>query len=127
MTYRVLITGSRTWTDRGAIHNALLDTRDALDWTGRDGMDVVLVSGACPKGADAMAEEIAEQIIGWPVERHPADWDRYGTRAGFIRNDEMVQLGADLCLAFIKDKSRGASMTAELAERAGIKTWKYVA
>lgn len=127
---RILITGSRTWTDAdtigAAIYDALYDAR---------ARDVTIVHGACPRGADQIAAEFCEseaahfdnagaQLV---EERHPADWDRLGKRAGFVRNAEMVELGADLCLAFIKDGSRGASHTASLAERAGIPTRRWSA
>jgi hypothetical protein len=123
---RLLITGSRDWDDRTTIANFLLDVRDTRDWTGRDGLDVTLVSGACPRGADRIAEEIAEDI-GWAVERHPADWLTYGRGAGFRRNAEMVALGANLCGAFIKNFSLGASHTASLAEEAGIPVRRFTA
>lgn len=107
---RILVTGSRTWTDAGVIAGALAGYY-------REG--AVLVSGACPRGADALAEEYWA-LLGGEVERHPADWSRHGKRAGFRRNAEMVNAGADVCTAFIKDGSAGASHCAGLARAAGI-------
>ncbi|MGJ6968913.1 bifunctional DNA primase/polymerase [Streptosporangium sp. G11] len=113
---RILLTGSRTWTDTATIRAAL-----AEHWG--DGT-AVLVTGACPRGADAIAETLwAEQ--GGHVERHPADWDAHGKRAGILRNADMVALGADLCLAFIRDASPGATHAAHLAERADIPICRY--
>jgi hypothetical protein len=83
-----------------------------------------VVSGACPDGADRICEDIASDR-GMELKLHPADWEKFGKRAGFVRNAEMVEQGADLCLAFIHNQSRGASMTADLAEKAGIETWRY--
>lgn len=114
---RVLVTGSRDWTDDQAIAAGLQHAMECL------GMleDYTLVSGACPTGADAIAENLAERM-GWTVERHPADWKLHGKRAGYVRNSEMVKSGIDFCLAFIKDKSKGATMTAELAHAEDIET-----
>lgn len=108
---RILVTGSRDWEDRARIQANLR--------AAGVGERCILVSGACPTGADRMAEEEAT-LLGWQLELHPADWLLWGKRAGFVRNAEMVNLGADVCLAFIKNESKGATMTARLAEKAGI-------
>ena len=107
---RILVTGSRTWEDAGVIEGVL---------AGYHSDGAVLVSGACPRGADALAEEYWG-LLGGEVERHPADWERFGKRAGRRRNAEMVNAGADLCVAFIRDNSPGASHCAGLARAAGI-------
>ncbi|MGI8446595.1 MAG: DNA polymerase [Streptosporangiaceae bacterium] len=115
VTHKVLVTGSRTWTDETAIAAALRE-----HW--HDG-NALLISGACPRGADAIAERIWRSQGGL-VEHHPADWDT-GRDAGMRRNAAMVARGADVCLAFIRDHSPGASHTARLAERAGIPVRRY--
>lgn len=115
MTNRVLITGSRTWDDEQTIRFALT-MAEILPPSNN-----ILVSGHCPDGADFICEKVAGEL-GWQIERHPADWKTFGKRAGFVRNDAMVKLGANICLAFIRNNSKGATMTKDLAEKAGIET-----
>jgi hypothetical protein len=116
---RILITGSRDWTDIDKITEVLRGTWIAAGMPD----DITLVSGSCRTGADAIAEEVWERQ-GFPIESHPADWS-VGKQAGFIRNAEMVSLGADICLAFIKNESKGATMTADLAQKSGIPTFRF--
>jgi hypothetical protein len=111
---RVLVIGSRTWTDEAVIAAALSEHCPP---------GTVLVTGACPRGADAIAERLW-QARGGQAERHPADWSA-GRGAGFARNAAMVALGADACLAFIRDNSPGASHAARLADLAGISVHRY--
>lgn len=114
---RVLITGSRTWPFEVTI-------ADALDALWEEIGPFVLVHGAA-KGADQMGE-VHQAVLFRPTESHPADWDTYGRRAGYVRNAEMVNRGADVCLAFIHNESRGATMCADLAEKAGIPVRRYI-
>jgi len=116
-SFRVLVTGSRTWTDTAAVTRAL-DDLHALH-----GARLRVVHGACPHGADAIAHTWALNH-NVPVEAHPADWAT-GRAAGPARNAAMVATAPDACLAFIADHSRGASGTADLAETAGIPTTRH--
>jgi hypothetical protein len=138
--YRILVTGSRTWKDYHAVHDALAAVAGEALRAGHSGLTVI--TGAAPYGADHDAVQWAAIVsydgaAGLAVAResHPADWHPRGKRdlsAGFRRNAEMVAAGADVCLAFIspcsaryctKPKphgSHGASHCADLAEKAGI-------
>lgn len=126
MTARLLVTGSRTWDDTRALDTALLDAWHDTTQLHGPGCQMVVVHGDCPRGADAIAKDWAVRN-GLTHEPHPADWDQHGKQAGFIRNQHMVNLGADLCLAFIKDGSRGASHTASAAEKAGVPVRRFTA
>ncbi len=125
MTTKVIVTGSRDWTD-----SRLVFVQLGIFFVRAPGSFLV-VQGGHKKGADKFAREWASamRISGQPVDykTFEADWDNYGIAAGPIRNTEMVKFGADLCLAFIKDNSRGASDCALKAENAGIRTWRFTA
>jgi hypothetical protein len=89
--FRLLVTGGRTFANIDSVRDALADIA-------RDHDTVRLVHGDA-RGLDRLAASEALRI-DWTVEPHPADWQRYRSHAGPIRNQEMVDAGADLCLAF---------------------------
>ena len=129
---RVLITGSRMWGDPPLIRQAILN---AL--SGQPGTDHTIIHGNAV-GADSMADAVARSL-NLSIEVHPARWaehqdnckpscksEKRCVRAGHVRNAEMVASGADICLAFIENDSRGATGCARMAEAAGIHTIRYV-
>lgn len=117
---RLLVTGPRTWTNPLPVWHALSMAVDAA----RDaGTELVVVHGACGRGADAIAAAWCTRT-GVAQEPHRAQWRAYGRRAGMVRNTAMVRLGADACVAFIRDGSPGATHCAMRAASAGIPvTW----
>ena len=106
---RIIITGGRTYTDATTIRQTLAEYHQ--------NPPPVLVCGDAP-GADREAATVAAYLLGWRVERHPAQWDRHGRAAGPIRNQHMADLGADLVLAF--PGGRGTAHMVRCAQRAGI-------
>lgn len=122
---RVLVTGSRNWTDRVKVRSQL-----GYYWLTSDPLlgrrHLTVVHGACRSGADLFVHDWCTEMAGYDVveEPYPADWS-VGKRAGPERNRRMVALGADVCLCFVKDSSRGASGCADLAEKAGIPTMRF--
>lgn len=115
---RVIVSGSRDWTDSARIWAALDNVLNESDPS-----PLVVVHGNAP-GADSIANQWAtyHHNNGYNVEpeAHPAQWTKHGRRAGPLRNQEMVDAGADLVLAFIKDNSPGASHLVREARTAGI-------
>ena len=125
---RILITGSRRWTDQDAVQRAI-----ASALAGED--HATVVHGDAP-GADTCADAAA-RVFGLAVEPHPADWAtcspncQHATRtnaqgsvycphAGPRRNQAMVDLGGDVCLAFPLPGSLGTWDLVHRARRAGI-------
>jgi hypothetical protein len=111
---RVLVCGGRDYQDRDRVHielnNLCGEVSDAYPLG-----DTVLtvIHGACPTGADALADEWA--VGNWAmILPFPADWERYGRAAGPMRNEWMIKRGKpDLVLAF-----PGGKGTADMVRRA---------
>ena len=115
--HRVIVCGSRRWHDRNRIAWVLSELQITRGWL------PLIVHGAA-RGADRIAGEEAGRL-GFLVEEHPADWDRYGKRAGHIRNEHMASLGADLCLAFWDGQSTGTQGMIDAARRHNIPVEVY--
>ncbi len=105
---RVLVTGSRTWTDA---------TKVAQTLAGHP-RGTVFVHGAA-RGADQLAGDIAHGL-GYDVEEYPADWRGKGKRAGIIRNLQMLDTGPDKVIAFWDGQSTGTRHTITEACQRGI-------
>jgi hypothetical protein len=133
---RILVTGSRSWSDAQLLADTLLDTwHDAtqLGYTG-----IVIVHGGAD-GADTLADLWARGN-GLEVETHDPDWERcaldcppapghrktnwrgteYCPTAGHRRNQRMVTAGADLVVAFQRAGSSGTADCMRRAAKAGL-------
>lgn len=103
--------------------------------------DGVLVHGDCPQG-DRTVAGLWKQLGGadepWPARwgspctkacRHKPRVKADGTECcpvpGPARNALMVESGPHMAVAFIRNKSNGATGCADLAEGAGIPTVRY--
>lgn len=98
---RIAIVGSRDYPDFDAVR-AYVRTLPA---------GTIVVSGGA-RGVDTAAEEEAKQR-GLEVKVWPADWARYGRRAGYLRNKE-IEADSDRCAAFWYGQSPGTKSTIDL-------------
>lgn len=117
---RVVVCGSRTWKDSGPIRHALEQLPD----------DTIVMHGGQVStdfrtglhfGADFIADVVAKELgLGRLVFR--AEWERYGPKAGPLRNQKMLCEGQPhLVYAFrVPGISRGTDDCARRAERMGI-------
>jgi hypothetical protein len=88
------------------------------EWT-----PTVVISGTAP-GADKLGEQWAKDN-SIPVERYPADWNRYGLSAGYRRNEQMVD-NAEALVALWDGKSRGTRHMIDIARKKGLKVFVYL-
>lgn len=109
-----LVCGGRDYQDRDAVFVA-------LDMLHRKHLNLSLIHGACPTGADAIAHEWAI-LNECPVIAVPAQWSTHGSSAGPRRNALMLHYLPHGIVAFA-----GGVGTADMcrqAEAAGVKVWK---
>lgn len=112
---RVLICGSRDWTNSGPIQG-IINQMTKYD---------ILIAGNAV-GADSIAEHLAK-ISGIQVQSFPAQWNKYGTSAGPLRNIEMLDDGKpDKVYAFMSSHhSKGTQHTIRESKKRGIDTHIY--
>jgi len=88
---KLAIVGSRDFEDYETMKNFIVSQINLDDF------DTVVSGGA--RGADLLAERFADDFNKLKVIFKP-DWSRYGNKADFLRNTDIIET-ADTCIAFL--------------------------
>ena len=110
--FRVIIAGGRDFKDYDLLKTKLNKILSNIS------TPIVIVSGKA-RGADSLGEKY-ENEMGYEVAEFPANWDKYGKRAGYIRNEEMAKY-AEACVCFWDGKSKGTKHMIDLADKHNLK------
>ena len=105
---KIAVVGSREFKDKEFVENMMPE----ILRTGK----YQLISGGA-RGVDSWAEGMAK-FLGCECIIFKPDWDKYGKRAGFLRN-ELIINEADKVVAFWDGESKGTKHSIDLAIKAG--------
>jgi hypothetical protein len=106
---RVIVAGGRDFADAELLNSVLCEMYGDKD--------IEVVCGDA-SGADTLGKKWAEKN-GKAVKSFPADWRKYGKKAGPIRNRQMAEYGTHL-VAFWDGVSRGTGGMINVASELGL-------
>ena len=104
---RCIIAGGRDFTNYNALKKALASINFGEN-------TLTIISGTA-RGADSLGEQYAKEN-NLKLMRFPAQWDKYGKRAGYLRNEEMCR-HCDTVICFWDGKSRGTMHMINIAKQ----------
>lgn len=104
MEYRMIVAGGRDYSNQNIVDSFIDRVRIVCE---SRGLNLVIVCGMA-KGADTLGRNYALSH-NLDIMEFPANWDKYGKSAGFIRNKEMGNI-ADSAIVFWDRESRGSKM-----------------
>ena len=106
---KCVIAGGRDFWDWDLLVETLERVRHELgDW------DITEIVSGTARGADTLGAKYAvDNDI--PVKEFPANWDKHGRSAGYLRNEEMAEY-ADMVICFWDGQSRGTRHMIDLAK-----------
>jgi len=110
---KVIIAGSRDITDYSTVKAAYL----------KSGFDASEVVSGGARGVDYLGELLAKDF-SISVKVFPADWNKYGKRAGILRNIEMAKY-ADALIAVWDGESKGTAHMISEAKKNNLKVFVY--
>lgn len=112
VAFNLLIAGGREFVDyfklKEAVHSSLRELQVRAP--------ITIISGGA-RGADKLGETYAE-THGHRCAVYPADWDKLGKSAGYIRNATMGEV-ADAAVIFWDGSSRGTKNMISVMKRLG--------
>ena len=117
---RLIIAGGRAYTDYPRLATVAKEILHGLKRK-----DIEIISGTC-RGADRTGELFA-QSHQLHLTQFPADWERFGRKAGYLRNKQMAEYAQQsngYLLAFWNGLSEhsGTLLMIKLAEQYGLES-----
>lgn len=113
----IIIAGSRTFDNYEYLKKKVLNfiSEKQIELS-----NICIISGTA-RGADKMGEDFAKEL-NLQLKCFPADWDKYGKQAGFIRNTQMANYAIEddnqgILIAFWDGKSSGTKHMIEIAKK----------
>ena len=107
---RIIICGGRTYNNGELVEMVVAGLPH----------DTVVIEGGA-KGADTLAHDAA-LALGMVGETFYANWTKFGKPAGRLRNQDMLDAGADYVIAF--GGHTGTAHMVHIAEQAGVPVWR---
>ena len=108
--FKVIIAGGRDFNDYDLLKkkvSKILSNKSEIE----------IVSGTA-NGADKLGERYANEF-NLNLKQFPANWDKFGKRAGYLRNKDMA-IYANACICFWDGQSKGTEHMINLAKSQGI-------
>jgi len=115
--FRICIAGSREFDDYPLMEKIVCQFAKEKEL---ENQGVCIVSGGA-RGADLLGERIAKEYsLG--LEKYPANWDKHGKRAGYLRNEEMAEV-CDAAIIFWDEVSKGTKHMIDICRQKDILHW----
>lgn len=105
---KVIVAGSRSISDYDLVEQAIKES----------GFEITEIVSGCARGVDRLGEKYAF-LNGLAVRAFPANWNMYGKRAGYLRNERMA-IYADAVVAVWDGQSKGTKHMIDFAKGKGL-------
>jgi hypothetical protein len=110
---KVIIAGSRDISDYELVCRAVKES----------GFTPAAIVSGLSRGVDRLGMEYARRH-GIPCHGYPAEWDKHGRQAGYIRNHDMAR-NADAVIAVWDGRSPGTKHMIDIATRRALRVYVY--
>lgn len=122
--FRIIVAGGRDFNDKYLMEDNLMEWILDIYLENHNSDEKVVLEFITGKarGADTLGEMFAKEH-DYKVKEFPADWNKYGKSAGYIRNKQMAEYAAKsngVLFAFWDGKSKGSKNMIDLANKYGL-------
>lgn len=122
---KIIIAGSRDIDNVEKVFELIENGLAELGLLPIEAHNIEIISGGAI-GVDTIAEDFSK-VYNINFKRFPANWNKYGKCAGYLRNEEMANyVGKEGALIAIwNGKSPGTKMMIDIAKKKGIRVILY--